>query len=228
MWSPDELAAAAAAFDADGFQLHIHAIGDAGVRAALDAVEQVTAVNGPRDRRPVIAHTQVVDPADLPRFAELGVVANLEPLWAQLDPLQVDAHRCRGSAPTAGRLAVPDGVAARLRRRAVDGQRLAGQLATGRSRGSPSRSPGRPRTASPRGGWLPHQRLPVGVGAVGLHPGRSPTRPSRSTGWGTVDRRRAAPTWCGWTATRTTTDPAGWPRIAVRGTWLAGRRTWAA
>jgi len=50
----------------------------------------VARVNGPRDRRPVLAHTQVVDPADVPRFAALGVIANLEPLWAQLDPLQVD------------------------------------------------------------------------------------------------------------------------------------------
>ena len=86
VWSPAELAAAAVAFDAAGFQLHVHAIGDAAVRHALDAVAHVRDVNGPADRRPVLAHVQVVDPADLPRFADLGVVANLEPLWAQLDP----------------------------------------------------------------------------------------------------------------------------------------------
>ena len=90
VWEPAELAAAAAAFDADGFQLHIHAIGDAGVRAALDAFAHVAEVNGPRDRRPVVAHTQLVDPADLPRFAELGVVANFEPLWSQLDTAQTE------------------------------------------------------------------------------------------------------------------------------------------
>ncbi len=44
-------------------------------------------MNGPRDRRPVIAHAQVVHPDDLPRFGALGVVANLEPLWAQRDAL---------------------------------------------------------------------------------------------------------------------------------------------
>jgi hypothetical protein len=90
VWDWDELKAAATAMDALGFQLHIHAIGDAGIRAALDTVEHVTRVNGPRDRRPVVAHTQVVHPADLPRFAALGVIANFEPLWAQRDALMDD------------------------------------------------------------------------------------------------------------------------------------------
>lgn len=89
-WAPAELAEAVAAFDADGFQIHIHAIGDGGIRAALDAIEHAIARNGRRDRRPVIAHTQLVDPADVPRFAQLGVIANFEPLWAQLDPIMVE------------------------------------------------------------------------------------------------------------------------------------------
>jgi predicted amidohydrolase YtcJ len=89
-WSAGELAEAVAAFDADGFQIHIHAIGDAGVRNALDAIEQAATRNGRRDRRPVIAHTQLVHPDDLPRFAALGVIANFEPLWAQLDPIMVE------------------------------------------------------------------------------------------------------------------------------------------
>ena len=41
----------------------------------------------PRDRRPVIAHAQLVDDADIGRFAELGVIPNMQPLWAQLDAL---------------------------------------------------------------------------------------------------------------------------------------------
>ncbi|MFA9444998.1 amidohydrolase [Egicoccus sp. AB-alg6-2] len=82
-WDLDELAAAATAMDASGFQLHLHAIGDAGVRLALDAIERVAQRNGPRDRRPVIAHTHLVHPDDLSRFRSLGVIANFEPLWAQ-------------------------------------------------------------------------------------------------------------------------------------------------
>lgn len=81
------LADAVRAVDAAGFQIHIHAIGDAAVRQALDAIEGAIAANGPRDRRPVIAHAQLVDPADLRRFAELGVIACMQPLWAQLDAL---------------------------------------------------------------------------------------------------------------------------------------------
>lgn len=72
----------APALDAAGFQLHFHAIGDRAVRSGLDAVAAVRRANGPRDRRPHIAHLQVVHPADIPRFAALGVGATMQPLWA--------------------------------------------------------------------------------------------------------------------------------------------------
>lgn len=75
-WAPEELAEAARAFDRDGFGLHTHAIGDAGVRMALDAVEGCVRAAGTTARPPVVAHTQLVHPDDLSRFAELGVVAN--------------------------------------------------------------------------------------------------------------------------------------------------------
>src|SRR3954469_417461 len=86
----DNLADAARAVDELGFQIHIHAIGDAAARQALDAIEHVVATNGPRDRRPVIAHAQLVDDADIDRFAALDVIPNMQPLWAQLDPLMVE------------------------------------------------------------------------------------------------------------------------------------------
>ncbi len=80
---PDALAREIApALDAAGFQLHFHAIGDRAVRAALDAVEAAQRANGPRDRRPHIAHLQVLDPADVPRFGQLGVGATMQPIWA--------------------------------------------------------------------------------------------------------------------------------------------------
>ena len=68
--------------DAEGFQIHVHAIGERAVREALDAFEAARAVNGPNDHRHHIAHIQVVHPDDIPRFGELGVVANAQPLWA--------------------------------------------------------------------------------------------------------------------------------------------------
>ena len=89
-WTLDELTEAVSTFDADGFQVHIHAIGDAGVRTALDAIEHASNRDGMRDRRAVIAHTQLVHPDDIPRFRELDVIANFEPLWCQLDPSMVE------------------------------------------------------------------------------------------------------------------------------------------
>lgn len=87
VWEGQTLAEAVQAVDAAGFQVHIHAIGDAAVRQALDAIESAIRTNGTRDRRPVVAHAQLIAAEDLGRFAELGVIANMQPLWAQLDDL---------------------------------------------------------------------------------------------------------------------------------------------
>jgi predicted amidohydrolase YtcJ len=72
--------------DAVGFQVHFHALGDRAVREALDAIEAARTANGPTDGRHHLAHLQMVDPADLPRFRELGATANIQPLWACDDP----------------------------------------------------------------------------------------------------------------------------------------------
>ena len=74
-----------------GFQVHMHAIGDRAVRTALDAVAAARAANGPSDNRHHIAHVQVVQPADVRRFAELDVVANCQTYWAQHEP-QMQEH----------------------------------------------------------------------------------------------------------------------------------------
>lgn len=87
IWSDAEMIEAATVFDKQRLQLHIHAIGDAAVRQALDAIETVIANNPAWDRRPVITHAQLIDPADLARFAALGVIANFQPLWTYLDPM---------------------------------------------------------------------------------------------------------------------------------------------
>ena len=68
--------------DARDFQVHMHTIGDRAVRDALDAVEAAQEANGRRDMRHHLAHLQLVHPDDLPRFAELGVAANVSPYWA--------------------------------------------------------------------------------------------------------------------------------------------------
>jgi predicted amidohydrolase YtcJ len=86
IYSDEELWDAAIALDAAGFQLHGHVIGDAAVRQFLDTVEAVIRANGPRDRRPLLAHLEVVDPSDWPRFAGLGAYANFQMSWAYPDP----------------------------------------------------------------------------------------------------------------------------------------------
>lgn len=81
----EQLAEAVTGLDAHRFQVHMHAIGDRAVRDALDACRAARGANGPRDARHHIAHLQVVHPDDLPRFRELGVIANCQPYWAQHD-----------------------------------------------------------------------------------------------------------------------------------------------
>ncbi len=88
---PAALTEAVVALGAAGFQVHVHAIGDRGVREALDAFAAAGHDPATRaERRHHIAHLQVVHPDDVGRFAALGVAANLQALWACLDDQMVD------------------------------------------------------------------------------------------------------------------------------------------
>ncbi|QWZ10434.1 amidohydrolase [Nocardioides panacis] len=82
---PQVLLDAVTRLDAEGFQVHVHAIGDRAVREALDAFAAARAANGRSRGRHHVAHLQVVAPADRRRFAELDVTANLQALWAVND-----------------------------------------------------------------------------------------------------------------------------------------------
>jgi predicted amidohydrolase YtcJ len=78
--------------DAAGMQVHMHAQGDAAVRAGLDSIAEAQRINGFRDHRHTIAHLWVLDPADIPRFRTVAVVANMTPLWSLGDTWEtVDA-----------------------------------------------------------------------------------------------------------------------------------------
>lgn len=76
---PAELARTAARAAAGGIAVAIHAIGDRAVRAALDAVAAAAAAGPPPALPPRVEHAQLVDPADLPRFARLGAWASVQP-----------------------------------------------------------------------------------------------------------------------------------------------------
>lgn len=80
VWDFEELIRAAKEANDRGYQLHLHAIGDAAVRTALDAIEAINP-----SIPAVIAHTELVADSDIPRFAKLNVTANFEPLWARED-----------------------------------------------------------------------------------------------------------------------------------------------
>ncbi len=71
-----------AALDTEGFQVHVHAIGDRAIRESLDAFAAARARNGRSVHRHHIAHLQVIHPTDLDRFADLDVTATMQPLWA--------------------------------------------------------------------------------------------------------------------------------------------------
>ncbi|MCA3572785.1 MAG: amidohydrolase [Aestuariivirga sp.] len=66
--------------DRHGLQIATHAIGDGGVRRTLDAYEAAARANGRRDSRHRIEHIEMIDPADIPRLRELGVIASLQPI----------------------------------------------------------------------------------------------------------------------------------------------------
>ncbi|QQS32891.1 MAG: amidohydrolase [Acidobacteriota bacterium] len=74
--------------DKAGLQIYVHAIGDRGVRMALDAFENAIRVNGRRDSRFRIEHIETVQYADIKRFKELGVIASMQPIHA--DPATIN------------------------------------------------------------------------------------------------------------------------------------------
>jgi predicted amidohydrolase YtcJ len=82
---PAELNRIAALLVDRRFQIHMHAVGDRAVRECLDALAFADRAQPGFDGRHQIAHLDVVDPQDMTRFAELGVVANIQALWARRD-----------------------------------------------------------------------------------------------------------------------------------------------
>lgn len=88
-WNEEQLRSVVQMADRAGLQIYIHAIGDRGVRMALDAFENAIRINGKRDSRFRIEHIETVDAADVPRFKQLGVIASMEPIHAYPDTIGV-------------------------------------------------------------------------------------------------------------------------------------------
>jgi predicted amidohydrolase YtcJ len=84
--SPDNIEATGRLAIENGFQLNTHAIGDRGNREILDVYQRIFAENSSaRDLRWRIEHAQHLDPSDVPRFAELGVIASMQGVHASSD-----------------------------------------------------------------------------------------------------------------------------------------------
>ncbi len=221
-WQPEQLEGAVAACDAAGFDIHLHAIGDAAVRAAIDAAEGIRESLG-RGRRLTIAHAQVVDPGDLARLPDLDVTFCFQPQWAvpdavmteltlpRLGPQRERQYRMRAARTAGARLSFgsdwpvtsPDvllGLRTAVTRQDEDGR--------------------------PAGGWQPEERLTLdealdaATSGVAWQAGddahRGTLRPGMVADLVWLDRDiRRGPT----------------DRIAdarIRGTWRRGLRTFAA
>jgi predicted amidohydrolase YtcJ len=79
LFTPQQFIDLAVAIDKRGLQIAVHSIGDGAVRAVLDGYEAARKANGKRDSRHRIEHIEVTTTADVPRFAELGVIASMQP-----------------------------------------------------------------------------------------------------------------------------------------------------
>jgi predicted amidohydrolase YtcJ len=102
-WSPEALNAAVVAADKERLQVYLHAIGDAGVRMALDAHEAARRANGPRDRRGRVEHIETIAVADYARFPALGVIASMQPLHANPDRNYFEVWRRNAGPERSGR-----------------------------------------------------------------------------------------------------------------------------
>jgi predicted amidohydrolase YtcJ len=220
-WTAAELADAMTATDTLGFQAHVHAIGDAGVRLALDAIAETARRNGPADRRPTLAHVQLIDPADLPRFAALGVIANLEPLWAQPDPLMTELTLPRVGAARGSRQYQ---IASLLHSGArvsfgsdwpVTAYQPLPGVATAVTRQTPN--------GHPDSGWLPAERV-TAADALAAYSAGVAYQAFEEHQWGVLRPGMRAD------LVHLAADPAVIPArelrdLPVLGTWLAGTRT---
>ena len=220
VWEPTELAEAAVAFSRAGFGLHLHAIGDAAIRSALDAIAHAVALTGPLAKPPVVAHCQLIDAADLPRFAALGVIANVEPLWLCLEPgmteLTLPRLGDRGDRQYPLADLIQSGATVSFGSDwPISSEVPMAGIATAVSRQT--------ETGEPPGGWTPWQRISL-TQALQAYSANVAAQAGESGTWGRIAVGMPAD------LVLLDADPyevamADLAGIAVLGTWASGRRT---
>jgi predicted amidohydrolase YtcJ len=160
-FTPEQLNKVVAMLDKRGWQVMTHAIGDAAVRMTLDAYQAAAAANPApeRGRRHRIEHIETIDPADIPRFGKLGVIAGMQPIHATPSPTPGDVWSTNIGDVRAQRGWVWNSIA-----------RTGGRLAFGSDWPVMSLDPLKglhvavTRTTPdglPEGGWVPAERLPL-------------------------------------------------------------------
>ncbi len=203
---------------AGGFQVAIHAIGDAANDQVIDTFEALTAAY-PGDRRWRIEHAQVLDVADLPRLARANIIASMQPTHQTSDRTMAEARlgpdRLGGAyawatlARSGARLAFGSdfpvespnpfpGLAAAVSRQDVNGR--------------------------PEGGWRPHERVSFAAALAGFTRGAAyagfaedrigSLDPGKYADFILVDRDVA------------TVDPQALARTQVLETWIGGKKVW--
>ncbi|MBK0422300.1 amidohydrolase [Leucobacter sp. CSA2] len=220
-WSSEELAAAVERYDALGFQIHLHAIGDGANRLALDALESAAANNPERERDHVIAHVALLDPADVQRFAELGVIANFEPYWAQCDAVMRDLTIPHLGQPrdewqyligSIVRSGATVSFGSDWPVTTVDWRPALATAITRRSTDEPDAP-----------SWIPDERIDPAAAYEAYTKGIARQALAADTRGTLAVGRTADAVWL--TGDPLTVDPDSIPELRVRGTWLGGERT---
>jgi predicted amidohydrolase YtcJ len=158
-FTPEQLNKVVAMLDKRGWQVMTHAIGDAAVRMTLDAYQAAAQANPApeRGRRHRIEHIETIDPADIPRFGKLGVVAAMQPIHATPSPTPGDVWSTNIGEARAGRGWVWNSIA-----------KAGGRLAFGSDWPVMSLDPLKglhvavartTQDGKPEGGWVPAERL---------------------------------------------------------------------
>lgn len=156
-YTPEELNRLVGEADRRGLQVMLHAIGDRGVRAALDAFEAAAKSNGKRDRRHRIEHIETVAVADAARFGPLGVVASFQPLHAYPD-ISAEGVWPRNVGPQRLQRAFAWRLVASSKARLAFGSDWP-VVTLNPFHGIENAVTRQTREGQPAGGWIPHQRL---------------------------------------------------------------------
>jgi predicted amidohydrolase YtcJ len=160
-FTPEQMTAIVGMLDRRGWQVMTHAIGDSAVRMTLDAYAAAARSNPlpPRGRRHRIEHIETVDPADIPRFGALGVIASFQPVHATPSPTPGDVWSTNIGDARAARGWLWNSIA-----------KAKGPLAFGSDWPVMTFDPKMglhvavTRTTTeglPKGGWIPTERLPL-------------------------------------------------------------------